>query len=38
MEIDPPPQDFNPRPTIAPGIPYQEQTILGGVTTTPWTP
>jgi phospholipase C len=38
LEIDPPPQDFNPRPTVAPGIPYQEQTILGGVTTSPWTP
>jgi len=37
-EIDPPPQDFNPRPTVSPGIPYQEQTIIGGVTTSPWTP
>jgi phospholipase C len=37
-EIDPPPQDFNPRPTVSPGIPYMEQTIIGGVTTTPWTP
>ena len=37
-EIDPPPSDFNPRPTVSPGIPYQEQTIIGGVTTSPWTP
>jgi phospholipase C len=37
-EIDPPPQDFNPRPTVSPGIPYLEQTIIGGVTTQPWTP
>jgi phospholipase C len=37
-ESDPPPADFNPRPTVSPGIPYQEQTIIGGVTTTPWTP
>ena len=37
-ESDPPPQDFNPRPTVSPGIPYQEQTIIGGVTTSPWTP
>jgi phospholipase C len=37
-ENDPPPQDFNPRPTVAPGIPYLEETILGGVTTSPWTP
>jgi phospholipase C len=37
-ENDPPPADFNPRPTVAPGIPYLEQTILGGVTTSPWTP
>ena len=37
-EIDPPPQDFNPRPTVSPGIPYLEQTILGGNTTSPWTP
>ena len=37
-ENDPPPQDFNPRPTVSPGIPYLEQTIIGGVTTSPWTP
>jgi phospholipase C len=37
-ESDPPPQDFNPRPTVAPGIPYLEETILGGVVTNPWTP
>jgi phospholipase C len=37
-EIDPPPQDFNPRPTVAPGIPYLEETILGGNITNPWTP
>ena len=37
-ESDPPPQDFNPRPTVSPGIPYMEQTIIGGVTTSPWTP
>jgi phospholipase C len=37
-ESDPPPQDFNPRPTVAPGIPYLEETILGGVITSPWTP
>jgi hypothetical protein len=38
LENDPPPQDFNPRPTVAPGVPYLEQTIIGGVTTSPWTP
>jgi phospholipase C len=37
-EIDPPPADWNPRPTVSPGIPYLEETILGGVTTSPWTP
>ncbi len=37
-EIDPPPRDFNPRPSVSPGIPYLEQTILGGVVTRPWTP
>lgn len=37
-EIDPPPQNWNPRPTVSPGIPYLEETILGGVTTSPWTP
>jgi phospholipase C len=37
-ENDPPPSDFNPRPTASPGIPYQEQTILGGNVTSPWTP
>jgi phospholipase C len=39
-ESDPPPQDWNPRPTIAPGIPYLEETIYGGVVQTGegWTP
>jgi phospholipase C len=37
-ESDPPPTYFNPRPTVAPGIPYLEQTIISGGTTTPWTP
>jgi phospholipase C len=37
-ESDPPPADFNPRPTVSPGIPYLEQTILGGNITSPWTP
>ncbi len=37
-EIDPPPSDFNPRPTVSPGTPYLEQTLLGGVVTSPWTP
>jgi phospholipase C len=39
-ESDPPPQDFNPRPTIAPGNPYLEQTIYGGVVqpNEGWTP
>jgi phospholipase C len=37
-EIDPPPSDFNPRPTVSPGIPYLEQTIIGSTTTSPWTP
>jgi phospholipase C len=38
QESDPPPRDFNPRPAVSPGIPYLEQTILGGVITSPWTP
>jgi phospholipase C len=38
QESDPPPSDYNPRPTVAPGIPYLEQTILGGNVTQPWTP
>jgi phospholipase C len=38
LESDPPPADFNPRPTVSPGIPYLEQTILGGNVTSPWTP
>ena len=38
LENDPPPADFNPRPTVAPGIPYEEETILGGNVTMPWTP
>jgi phospholipase C len=38
LESDPPSQLFNPRPTASPGIPYTEQTILSGQTTTPWTP
>ena len=37
-ESDPPPQDFDPRPTVSPGNPYLEQTILGGNVTSPWTP
>jgi phospholipase C len=31
LEIDPPPSDFNPRPTVAPGIPFLEEAIYGGV-------
>ena len=38
LENDPPPVDFNPRPTVAPGVPYLEETILGGNVTNPWTP
>jgi phospholipase C len=38
LESDPPPADFNPRPTVSPGVPYLEQTILGGNITSPWTP
>ncbi len=38
LENDPPPADFNPRPTVAPGVPYLEETILGGNITNPWTP
>ena len=38
LENDPPPLDFNPRPTVAPGVPYLEETILGGNVTNPWTP
>jgi phospholipase C len=38
LETDAPPQAFNPRPTVSPGIPYTEQTILSGQTTSPWTP
>ena len=39
QESDPPPAYFNPRPTVAPGVPYTEQTILsGGTVSTPWTP
>ena len=37
-ESDPPPADFNPRPTASPGNPYLEQTIIGSTTTSPWTP
>jgi phospholipase C len=37
-EIDPPPSDFDPRPTVSPGNPYLEETILGVNTTSPWTP
>jgi phospholipase C len=38
LENDPPPADFNPRPTVSPGVPYLEETILGGNITSPWTP
>ena len=39
LEIDPPQPYFNPRPTVAPGVPFLEQTILsGGATSQPWTP
>ncbi len=38
LESDPPPSDFNPRPTVSPGVPYLEETILGGNITRPWTP
>jgi phospholipase C len=30
MEIDPPPADWNPRPTVAPGVPYYGVTYVGG--------
>ncbi len=36
-EIDPPPQDFNPRPTQSPGNPYLDtNNNTGGASTGPW--
>ena len=38
---DPPPLDFNPRPTVSPGVPYLEITTnpsTGATVSTPWTP
>ncbi len=36
-EIDPPPQDFNPRPTQSPGNPYlNTNNNTGGTSTGPW--
>ena len=36
-EIDPPPRDFNPRPTQSPGDPYQNtNNNTGGASTGPW--
>jgi phospholipase C len=36
-EIDPPPQDFNPRPTQSPGVPYlNTNNNTGGTSTGPW--
>jgi phospholipase C len=36
-ENDPPPRDFNPRPTLSPGDPYQNtNNNTGGASTGPW--